>query len=149
MLDSDYPTQFGDLIHSVSWDIELPLEWKDFFEERGEVPSYIDDDRSSQRIKVRTHGIAWIERSLPFKPRSAEPFGVYTRDFSRNGTGFLCPFELYPEERVRIVLPTFWCRLHVMRTRRITSKCFEIGASLTSRRDPSMEAFASITPALA
>ncbi|KAA1260671.1 hypothetical protein LF1_32110 [Rubripirellula obstinata] len=148
MLDSDYPTQFGDLIQSVRWDIELPMQWQDFFEQRGEVPSYVDDDRSSQRLKVRTHGIAWVERSLPFRSRSTEPIGVYTRDFSRNGTGFLSSFEIFPEENIRIVLPTFWCRLHVRRARRITSKCYEIGAALVSRHDPSLEAFEPVCPAM-
>ena len=107
MLDIDYPTQFGQLIESVDWDLELPVEWKDYFDQRGEVASYADDSRASQRLMIRTHGILWFERSLPFCTRGADPIGVYTRDFSRNGTGFLCPFEIYPEEDIRIVLPTF------------------------------------------
>ena len=149
MLDIDYPTQYGDLIRSVHWDIELPLEWKDYFEERGEVSSYVQDDRLSQRLKVRTHGIAWFESSLPFRPRSADPIGIYTRDFSRNGTGFLSEFEIFPEECLRIVLPTFWCRLQIRRSRRITSKCYEVGAALVSRHDPSMEAFQSTCSVIA
>ena len=149
MLDSDYPTQFADLIQSVHWDIELPMEWEDFFEQRGEVPSYMDDNRSSQRLKVRTYGIAYFEGSLPFRSRSPQPMGIYTRDFSRNGTGFISPVEIFPEECIRVVLPTFWCQLHVHRCRRITSKCYEIGAALTSRHDPNMMAFQPNSPAMA
>lgn len=141
MLEIDYSTQLGDLIQSVDWDIELPVEWSDYFDERGEVASYVDDDRNNQRLKIRTHGILWFDQSLPFCNRSENPLGIYTRDFSRQGAGFLSPFEIYPEERVRIVLPTFWVQLHVVRARRITSKCYEVGAMLVHRFDPGPDAF--------
>jgi hypothetical protein len=133
--------QLGTLIQSIDWDIELPVEWSDYFEERGEITSYADDERHNQRLKIRTHGVLWFDTSLPFRPRAADPIGIYTRDFSRQGAGFLTPMEVYPEEQVRIALPTFWVQIHVVRARRITSKCFEIGATLIQRHDPSPEAF--------
>ncbi len=141
MLEIDYSTQLGQLIQSIDWDIELPVEWSDYFEERGEIASYADDERHNQRLKIRTHGVLWFDRSLPFQPRGQEPVGIYTRDFSRQGAGFLMPYEVYPEEEVRIALPTFWVQLHVVRARRITSKCYEIGAMLLQRHDPSPDAF--------
>ncbi len=141
MLENDYPTQFSELIRRVDCDIELPIEWSDYFEQRGEIAAYLKDDRSNKRLKVRTHGLMWFEGTLPFRPRTTDPIVIYTRDFSRLGAGFLLPFQLFPEERVRILLPTFWMQLHVVRTRRITSKCYEIGASLLGRHDPSPDAF--------
>lgn len=141
MLDIDYPTQFGEMIGSTRCDIELPLEWSGYFEERGEVPSFANDERSNQRLKIRTHGILTFEQSVPFCQRADDPVVIYTRDFSRHGCGFLAAFQLYPEELVRIALPTFWVQLKVVRARRITSKCYEMGAALTSRHDPSPEAF--------
>ena len=141
MLEIDYSTQLGKLIQSIDWDIELPVEWSDYFEQRGEVASYADDERNNQRLKVRTHGVLWFDKALPFCPRSTDPVGIYTRDFSRHGAGFLAPFEMYPEEQLRIALPTFWVQLHVVRVRRITSKCYEIGATLIQRHDPSLEVF--------
>ena len=141
MLEIDYSTQLGELIKATDWDIELPMEWSDYFDQRGEVASYSDDERHNQRLKIRTHGILWFEGPLPFCPRPTSPLGIYTRDFSRHGTGFLSPFEIYPEEKVRIALPTFWVQLHVVRARRITSKCYEIGSTLIQRHDPSPEAF--------
>lgn len=141
MLDFDYPTQFGELIQTVGWDIELPIEWRDYFEERGEIPAYDEDDRHNMRLKIRTHGAMWFEEGVPFRPRKSDPVGVYTRDFSRTGTGFLSAMELYPDETVRIALPTFWVQLKVVRVRRITSKCYEIGASLLRRHDVGPEAF--------
>jgi hypothetical protein len=141
VLEIDYSTQLGTLIGSIDWDIELPVEWSDYFEQRGEIASYADDERHNQRLKIRTHGVMWFDTSLPFRPRSADPIGIYTRDFSRHGAGFLTPMEVYPEEQVRITLPTFWVQLHVVRARRITSKCYEIGATLIQRHDPTPEAF--------
>ena len=141
MLEVDYSTQLGELIQSVDWNIELPIEWSDYFEQRGEVASYPNDERHNQRLKIRTHGIMWFDQSLHFLDRSSDPVGVYTRDFSRQGAGFLVPFEVFPEEQVRIALPTFWVRLHVVRARRITSKCYEIGGVLLQRHDPSPGAF--------
>ena len=67
--------------------------------------------------------------------------GIYTRDFSRQGTGFLSPCEIYPEEQVRIVLPTFWVQLRVARARRINGKCYEIGAVLSRQHEPDSDAF--------
>ena len=141
MLEVDYSTQLSEMIQSIDWNIELPVEWTDYFEQRGEIASYAEDERNNQRLKIRTHGIMWFESSLPFRPRTCDPVGIYTRDFSRQGAGFLTPFEIYPEEQVRIALPTFWVQLHVVRARRITSKCYEIGAVLIQRNDPGAEAF--------
>lgn len=142
MLEEHYSNQLQELIGSIEWDIELPLEWMDYFQERGEIASQADDDRSNLRLKARTHGVLWFDRPIFFRPRALGPVGVYTRDFSRNGIGFLSPVEIFPEEHVRVVLPTFWVQLCVVRARRITSKCFETGTTLIRRYDPSLDAFA-------
>ena len=141
MLEVDYPTRFGELIQSVDWDIELPVEWADYFEVRGESTAFSADQRMNQRLKVRTHGLLWVEHALSFRARPDKFVGTYTRDFSRHGCGFLTDWELFPEERVRIILPTFWVQLLVVRTRRITSKCYEIGGQLLHRHDPDRLAF--------
>ncbi len=141
MLEGDYSSRFSDLMQSVNWDIELPREWSDFFDQRGAVACFADDQRNNQRLKARTHGLLWFEKTLPFRSRESGMQGIYTRDFSRHGCGFLMPLEPFPEEQVRIVLPTFWVRLCVTRVRRITSKCYEIGATLLQRNDPDLQAF--------
>jgi hypothetical protein len=141
MCDSDYSVRFAESIQSVDWDIELPIVWQDYFDEKGELPSYAEDARSNQRLRVRTHGIMWFESGLQFRPRTDRPIGIYTKDFSRQGFGFLSAIQLYPEEMLRIALPTFWLQVRVSRVRRITSKCYEVGTKLTHRHDPSMSAF--------
>lgn len=141
MLEIDYPTHFGRLIESTECEIELPVEWSDFFDQRGESPAYHDEERQHKRLMIRTHGLMWFERTLPFCDRPSDPAVIYTKDFSRQGMGFVAPLQIYPEEKVRLVLPTFWVQLHVVRARRITSMCYEIGATLTARHDATTDAF--------
>jgi len=136
MLENDYSSRFGELIESIVWDIELPRDWTSYFEEHGEMSSFQDDVRANRRMMVRTYGVMWFEKSLPFCERSDDPIGVYSRDFSRHGVGLLSPFEIYPEEQIRVALPAFTVELLVVRTRRITSKCFEIGTELIQKHDP-------------
>lgn len=148
MLEDDYSSRFSRLIESVKWDIELPRDWTDYFDHRGETSSFNGDVRSNKRMMVRTYGLMWTEESLSFCHRSAEPIGIYTRDFSRQGVGLLTPFQIYPEERIRVVLPAFWVELSIVRARRITNKCYEVGAELLQRHDPDPKAFAPATAAL-
>lgn len=142
MLDDDYETRFGQLIRSLDWDIELPPEWGDFFAERGKLGTRLEDDRRHQRMMVRVYGALWFTGPLPSLPRPDTPVGIYTRDFSRRGFGFLSSMQLFPEEIVRVVLPTFWVEVRIVRARRFTASCYLAGAELVSQHDPSPEAFA-------
>lgn len=141
MLELDYSSRFSEVIQSLPRDIELPEDWSNFFKQRGSSGSCPDDERANQRMIVRAHCVMWIDRSLPFLMRGHDPVGVYTCDFSRQGCGFLSPFQLFPEERVRIALPTLWVRLRVVRARRIGRRCFEIGAALVEQHDPELSVF--------
>ena len=124
------------------WDIELPIDWFEKLEQTGEVPLLADDDRRSQRWMTQSHALMWFEES--HLPRGTHPLGIYTRDFSSCGASFLAPLKIFHDEQVRIALPTFWMSLNVVRTERITSKCYEIGARVISRHDPSWEAFVQV-----
>ena len=143
MLAIDYRTKLEQLIHSIDWKIKIPDEWADYFEDTGRPAAFADDQRHNQRLKIRTCGILWFEKAIPIRSRQKTPMGIYTRDFSRQGTGFLSPCEIYPEEQVRIVLPTFWVQLRVARARRINAKCYEIGAVLSRQHEPDSDAFVS------
>ena len=143
MLENDYSSRFSELIDSIAWDIELPRDWADYFDQRGEATSFKGDVRNNKRMKIRTYGVMWFDLPLPFHPRTTDPIGVYSRDFSRQGVGILTPFEIFPEEHVRIALPAFWVEVKVVRARRITSKCYEIGTELIQRHDPDPAALIS------
>jgi hypothetical protein len=141
VLEECYSEQFRALISEVKWDLELPSEWSDYFHDRSSGAYFPEDVRSNQRLKVRLRGLLWFERTLPFRPRSPEPIGIYTRDFSRNSAGLLAPLEIFPEEQISLVLPSLWMSLLVVRVQRRTSKCYEIGARLIRQHEISLDAF--------
>jgi hypothetical protein len=143
MLEDDYLSRFGQLIQAVPWEIVLPRDWTDYFEQRGEATVYDRDARASKRLLARTYAVLWFQNTLSFCHRSPQPVGIYSRDFSRQGVGFLAPMQLFPEEQVRIALPTLCVDVKVTRARRITSHCFEIGTVLLNRHDPDPAALAS------
>ena len=142
MLEEHYSTQFHELIRSIDWEIELPIEWTGYFDDRGEIASYADDERNNQRLKVRTHGVLWLRPSpYPFALAAKLPWASTHETSPRMAWDSWRRSQIYPEEQVRILLPTFWVQLEVVRARRITSKCYELGAKLIRRHDPSPDAF--------
>jgi len=76
-------------------------------------------------------------QSLPTLPRNPAWFGVYMNDLSHQGCGFFHGEQLYPGERMRLVLPTgtdlpievTWCR-------RIDESCFAVGARFVACTSP-------------
>lgn len=141
MLGEHYPNFLAKLIDRAVWSITLPETHRNFFKERGQAMSVAAEQRNAGRMRVRTRGIMIYEESLPAIPRPRKCIGIYTGDFSHNGIGFLSPHQLFPEESVRILFPTFWMEVHVVRARRLGQRCFEIGATLLRRCDPSEDAF--------
>jgi hypothetical protein len=142
MLDFDYQQHYAELIRDINWSITLPQAWCRFFEESGILPSLPNDLRRSQRRAIRTFGLLRIDAALPAIPRSADLFGIYTKDFSKNAVGLISPIELYPVERLRLILPTCWLSLEVIRCKRHNSGCYEIGAKLMHHHEPDETAFA-------
>ena len=144
MLDQDYSVRFESLVGQTDYDIKLPPQWEHYFRERGQTPTYPNDQRGTQRLKVRTRGLLWSESHPAFCVRPSGPIGIYTRDFARQGVGVLIAIEIYPEDVLRIALPTFWLRVKVKRVRRRTDRCYEVGCGLIQRFDPDLEAFRSV-----
>jgi hypothetical protein len=126
------------------WEIQLPSHMERFFQESGPASSLPGDERRAARLRVRTKCLLVPESPLPAIPRSLEPMGIFTCDISRHGFGFLSPFQFFPEEEVRIILPSMWLRATVARGRRLGPKCFQTGARLISKHEPSPEAFETI-----
>ncbi len=142
MLEIDYSQRLADLFTQTSWNIELPEGLGDFFLNNGEAAmSFPDDERTNQQIRIRTEALLWSEVALPFRPRESDPIGIYTQDFSRTGMGFLSSIEFYPEEEVRILVPSFWVQVRIARTRRLGKACYETGAILIRKHSPSVDAF--------
>jgi hypothetical protein len=144
MLDFDYTERLNSLIQSMNWQIRLPPIWSNYFEETGESVPLPKDQRQNRRMKVRSLGLMVYEKPLPSVPREPCPVGVYSKDFSRKGCGFLSPVPVYPEETVLLILPTFWLRLVICRCRRVGASCYEVGGELLAQAPPSEKAFAGL-----
>ena len=60
--------------------------------------------------------------------------GIYTKDVSRQGIGFLSPKQLLPKERIYMRLPgASEVLLEVTRCLRIDDGCFDSGARFVSK----------------
>jgi hypothetical protein len=149
VLGSNYSEVLQSLMQQVRWSIQLPPHMERFFQESGPVATLPGDERRAARLMVRTRCILIPESPLPAFPRSAEPAAVYTSDLSRNGLGFIAPQQYYPEEEIRLILPTMWLRGSIARSRRLGPHCFQIGARLLSKHEPSLEAFSVLDELLA
>ena len=141
MLDFNYPQHYAEVVRATEWKIDLPEAWEDYFHESGVALVNYCDQRQAQRRIVRTCGLLYFEKALPSFPRAFHPVGIFTRDFSKNACGILSPVELFPEEEVRLILPTFWLQLRVVRAYRHQANCFEIGLRLLHRNSPCRDAF--------
>jgi PilZ domain len=144
MLGIDHSKRLESLIDRLDWSIELPPDWSNYFAESGESNVLPNDERQSRRIKVRTLSVLHVEHAIPSLPRPSVPLGVYTHDFSRRGCGFISPVQLLPEEVVRLLLPTLWMRLRIVRARRVGPRCYEIGAELIEQHALDSHAFEGV-----
>lgn len=141
MLDWDYSTLVEKLLDEVGCEITLPLTWSNFFQQSGPLPSAPGDKRRHQRVRVRVPGLMYFEQRLPCLDRPCVPTMIFTADFSRRGVGLIAAEQIYPEEVLRIVLPTFWGTIRVVRCHLIGESCYSVGGRLIARRDPDVKAF--------
>lgn len=141
MLDFDYSNHYASVVQAMQWQIQLPPTDEDFFSQSGLTKETTPDRRGTQRRNVRLRGLMVSEQALPSLKRDRQLVGVYTKDFSKDGVALISPVEWFPEESVRLILPSFWLSLKVERCIRLHSHCYEIGLSLSQRHDPDRAAF--------
>lgn len=141
MLGRNYSQLLAQLIGQTSWGIELPECLERFFQETGLAQSSPMDERRGGRVRIRTRALLIPEGGVPAIHRSTKPLGIYTCDFSKQGIGFLASEQFYPTETVRLLLPTFWMRLEVVRCRYMGKTCYDNGSTLLERHEPSVAAF--------
>lgn len=91
-----------------------------FFEPRGPTQDSSEYKRSYDRFFLRSRAILKWNKSV---------VGVYTKDLSRQGIGFLSPVELTLEESIQLQLTNgAEYRMAVTRCRRVGDNCFDCGA---------------------
>lgn len=131
--------QLADAVTKLRCEIKLPESLRDFFKVSGLTQSTVSDKRRSARWKNRVVAGLLYRTTFPVLPRNEEWHPIYIKDVSRSGAAFLHGEQLYPLERVRILMiddrssrllqneclqtmKVIWCK-------RIEGNCFEIGAA--------------------
>jgi hypothetical protein len=141
MLDESYKEKLDTVLESINWTIQLPARLADFFSVRGDTQIAEHEDRKHVRIRARAKCAGFFESALSSLNRDGGYIPVYTADFSRGGCGFVSAIQIFPTERIRLILPTFWIQLEIVRCRKLGSKCYEVGGVLLSKNQPDPAAF--------
>jgi hypothetical protein len=114
----------------------VPIESdKEFFGKSGPVPATVDDSRRFPRFYYRAYVPATI---YPIKPGEAEPqqCTILTRDLSRGGISFLHIGQLFPGQRLDVVLNDGVKRaVEVQWCRRLRDRCYLGGCRFIKAED--------------
>jgi hypothetical protein len=104
------------------------------------LPTFTTEQRRYARREFRNSAAVTLESSLPAFPRDGQRHLTLTIDISRGGTCFLFPSELYPSETGMLdIAGVGEKRFAIVRCRRLTSKCFQIGARFIAKAEPASE----------
>jgi hypothetical protein len=110
--------------HRVQQKPRIPDEAIEFFEQSGPANLVFQSQRRFHRYYSR--GIAVLNQGGTL-------LGVYTKDVSRDGIGFLSPIELAPQERLELhIAGVPRRRIEITRCRNLAERCFECGAVFVS-----------------
>jgi hypothetical protein len=137
--ESAYLTRLWEIIQSIDRDEDQTIEWSGHVDGKADAISCAGDDRKQPRRKIGTSGVLWFEES--HLPRSSHHIGIQTCDLSDDGACILAPFQVFTGEKIRIALPRFWVQVTVVRSQKVTDTCYEIGAMVTAKHDPGLDAF--------
>lgn len=141
MLEEPYKEKLDLVLETMTWSIQLPPRLADFFSVRGDSQIAQYEERKHIRIRARAKGAGFFESSLTNLNRDKAGIPIYTADFSRGGCGFLSAIQIFPTERLRLMLPTFWMQIEAVRCRKLGTKCYEVGGVLLAKNEPNSSAF--------
>ncbi len=121
-----------ELIEKLPCEIELPPETRADFERIGPASTYPDEKRQIMRVYcggAAFPGALQYRQSLSAITRHEGWHRVYVVNLSKRGLGFLHSEQLFPGERMRIVLLTGDCRtVEIAWCRCLGASCFRMGA---------------------
>lgn len=126
-----------ELIMRLPCRVEMPPDYGDFFDFVGPMPPQFEDNRRVPRFYCRTFAALTTRQTLPALSRDECTDRICLKDVSRSGVSFLHCRQLFPGERLElVVLDGIRRELTVTRCRKIQDRCYEIGASLASEDRP-------------
>ena len=113
------------LIVELPCDIELPEHWSDYFGRTGPLQPTPDDARRYPRFYLRTAAALCYRSTLPALPRNETAHRVYLKDISRSSVGFLHSHQLFPRERMEMLLAdgTHWF-VTIIRCQKRHPRCY-------------------------
>jgi hypothetical protein len=130
MLDAARHENLNARPENLSCQVVLPPEWKDYFQRRGPQTWPGDEIRRYVRSHFPMPALLEVTTTLPAISREPARHVVLMKNISRQGSSFLHADQLFPGERVELMLPTGCLAYTVVRCIRHNECCFEIGAEL-------------------
>ena len=130
---SDEPN-YCELIEQHPLRLAIPPQVQLDLRERGPNPTCDDDVRVATRFRCNGPAILeWLESpsGLPIEfPRSQ----ALVRNLSRTGFSLLAAWQWFPEQIAKIYLPTAIITAKVIRSRRLGSRCYDLGFRVVTFR---------------
>ena len=117
--------------------VVLPEEWKRFFAETGYAPTTAQENRCNSRLRVRAEVPVWFHSTPDGMGDSivralGTPEKALMKDISRTGIAILYHEQVFPEERLCIQFQNRLFEVTVVRCRRISKACYEVGSVIDS-----------------
>lgn len=130
MLDRDPAMpKLAEITAPLNCNVELPPSWKDYVGKSGSAVPVAEQTRSFVRRYFCTAAALQCRQTFAALHRPEAWHRVYTKDMSRDGLSFFHSEQLFPRERIRIVLIDGTQRiLDIICCRRIQARCFEVEA---------------------
>ena len=118
-----------DAVGPLQCGIELPWWWKGDAGPTGPLPTRYSDRRRHPRFHYRLCAALEHRQTLPSLPRPRQWHQIFTKDLSRGGLSFLHSEQLFPRERMRLVLPRRgMSQIEIVCCNRVQEDCYQVGA---------------------
>ena len=132
MLEDDYSRRLNKLLDTCECDVAVPSEWQDHLTRRGAIQPILGDQRRYLRYYFNGRAVLEYDETFSSIPREHTIAHVVTRDVSRSGIAFLHSEQLFPGERISLLLTVGKRSYVVERCVEHDDHCYEIGAAVAN-----------------
>ena len=107
MLDHGHASpKLEDPLPRLHCELELPADWGEPNRwPQGPLPAISDDRRRYARFHYRVRAILECRPTFPAWESAGGPYAVFTKDISRGGLAFLHGDQLFPRQKIYVLLP--------------------------------------------
>jgi hypothetical protein len=118
------------LIARAPCKVRLPPDVAKLLGAGSQAVAQTNNSRAGVRYKALRRAAVQLQGGLPAFPCDGSLVGTIVQDFSRESMGILYHEQLFPEERLRLWMPSLSLEAKVIRCRRRGPQCYEIGLAL-------------------